>query len=154
MSNTTTQKAERLTTKQRCVGVTGVPAPQETLRQLTDRVELVGHPSDYLVDNARAGVGAAVDECFRRLEAIATHGRTGGAAVSFVVITVCGHWGRGATLAEAAQQAYKAGARKRTACQGYVVIGDSRPSLTTGGRLEHNAGAVVVPCGNMPALPC
>lgn len=66
---------------------------------------------------------------------------------AFVVLTGCGHWGRGATLTEAAAKAYKAGAGKREWARAVLVLNDDTPEVNQGGRIISNSDSAQLNLG-------
>lgn len=74
---------------------------------------------------------------------------------SFVVLTSDGHWGRGASLAEAAQLALKAGARRSSPTHGVLVLNDATPEVNQMGSVIAESEAAILqlgPLGTVGAL--
>ena len=65
---------------------------------------------------------------------------------AFIVVAL-GYWGRGKTLYEAAKACHEAGARKLDECYAQLIIGDDKPSITSGGYLERDQGSEAVRLG-------
>lgn len=58
---------------------------------------------------------------------------------TFVVVTNCGHWGRGNTLEAAAIAAHKVGARKTSKAFVVLVVNDDTPEVNQGGCIISNS---------------
>ena len=50
-----------------------------------------------------------------------------------------GYWGRGETIAEAAQNIKKEGAFTRDKCALFLILGDDKPTVTGGGHIQRAA---------------
>jgi hypothetical protein len=71
---------------------------------------------------------------------------------TFVVLTDWGTWGRGATLAEAAAKAVKAGAPRKAKAVATLVLNDAEPTVTSHGELLASSGATLLYLGVVGTL--
>lgn len=57
------------------------------------------------------------------------------------VVMVLGYWGRGETIAEAAQQCVKAGAKRNEKASLRLILGDPKPTVSNDGYLSRAPGS-------------
>ena len=65
----------------------------------------------------------------------------------FVLVTDCGHWGRGKTIEEAAYETMKAGASRRSKAQLRVFLNDEDPGVTSYGYFTGSSDSMSVHVG-------
>lgn len=69
----------------------------------------------------------------------------------YIVVTECGHWGLGITLAEAAQKALSIGARKTSSTLVFLILNDTDPGFD-GWNVCYDSRAKMIRLGRFPHL--